>query len=554
MLFWNISGKSGIGWPYPWILGAVLGLMVGPASGQEGWGSFSQPDVAARAAVLMNADTGEILFAKEPHLRLPPASTTKVLTALLTMERLDPNSRVQASPQAASTAPSRIGLRAGETASTQDLLYGLLLKSGNDAAETLAEAAGGSVYGFADLMNAKAWQIGARDSHFMNPHGLPDEEHYSTAYDMALIFRHAMNYAMFSDIVRTRSATLRIDSGQGPYGDSRLVQVVNHNRLLSSYEGTRGGKTGFTLKARRCFVGEVDRGGTRLIVSIMNSPNSGTLWQDARTLLDYGFARSGVGTPPPIMQPDFEPRPILVRNTPTTSKTPDYLVWSRPAGEDEDLEPPASIQRKPAPARMASRPTPVQDNDFEPVATSPKPAPVRVTSRPAPVQDDDLEPVATSPKPAPAQSLAGPIVDQPAVVSGSLARVLARRKTLAEFSAEPVPAPARAKATPNTTPPQKVVMASAKTKPAALASAKTKPATLASAKAKPATLASAKAKPATLASAKTKPAAGSLPNAKADKPVAVAAIKPDKRSASRVIARAEPTVSKLPQKSPKRRI
>ena len=544
MLFWNISGKSGIGWPYPWILGAVLGLMIGPASGQEGWGSFSQPDVAARAAVLMNADTGEILFAKEPHLRLPPASTTKVLTALLTMERLDPNSRVQASPQAASTAPSRIGLRAGETASTQDLLYGLLLKSGNDAAETLAEAAGGSVYGFADLMNAKAWQIGARDSHFMNPHGLPDEEHYSTAYDMALIFRHAMNYAMFSDIVRTRSATLRIDSGQGPYGDSRLVQVVNHNRLLSSYEGTRGGKTGFTLKARRCFVGEVDRGGTRLIVSVMNSPNSGTLWQDARTLLDYGFARSGVGTPPPIMQPDFEPRPILVRNTPTTSKTPDYLVWSRPAGEDEDLEPPASIQRKPAPARMASRPTPVQDNDFEPVATSPKPAPVRVASRPAPVQDDDIEPVATSPKPAPAQSLAGPIVDQPAVVSGSLARVLARRKTLAEFSAEPVPAPARAKATPNTTPPQKVVMASAKTKPAALASAKTKPATLAS----------AKTKPATLASAKTKPAAGSLPNAKADKPVAVAAIKPDKRSASRVIARAEPTVSKLPQKSPKRRI
>ena len=87
MLFWNISGKSGIGWPYPWILGAVLGLMIGPASGQEGWGSFSQPDVAARAAVLMNADTGEILFAKEPHLRLPPASTTKVLTCLLYTSR-----------------------------------------------------------------------------------------------------------------------------------------------------------------------------------------------------------------------------------------------------------------------------------------------------------------------------------------------------------------------------------------------------------------------------------------------------------------------------------
>ena len=115
------------------------------------------------------------------------------------MEHLDPNARVQASAQAASTVPSRIGLHAGEMASTHDLLYGLMLKSGNDAAETLAEAAGGSVYGFASLMNSKAWSLGARNSHFMNPHGLPDEDHYSTAYDLALIFRHAMNYPMFTD-------------------------------------------------------------------------------------------------------------------------------------------------------------------------------------------------------------------------------------------------------------------------------------------------------------------------------------------------------------------
>jgi D-alanyl-D-alanine carboxypeptidase len=197
-----------------------------------------------------------------------------------------------------------------------------MLKSGNDAAETLAEAAGGSVYGFSGLMNAKAWQIGARNSHFMNPHGLPNDDHYATAYDLALIFRQAMNHPMFADIVRTRSATLRIESGSGLYGDWRMVPVQNHNRLLASYEGTRGGKTGFTLKARRCFVGEVDRGGVRLIVSILGSPSSSTLWSDARTLLDYGFARYGLAPPPPV-QP--EPQLILVRRAPAAAP-----------GEEED--------------------------------------------------------------------------------------------------------------------------------------------------------------------------------------------------------------------------
>ena len=301
--------------PRSWILAATLWLVAGPAPAQMEGTPVSAPAVYARSAVLMNPTTGEILFAKEPHLRLPPASTTKILTALVTLERLDLNARVPVSPQAASAPPSRIGLHAGEAALTQDLLYGLMLKSGNDAAETLAEAAGGSIPGFAELMNAKASQIGARDSHFMNPHGLPNEDHYSTAYDLALIFRQAMNHPMFADIVGTRSAALRIESGQGLYGD-RMVPVVTHNRLLASYEGSRGGKTGFTLKARRCFVGEVDRGGVRLIVAILNSPNSGTLWQDARALLDYGFARYGLAPRPPV-QP--EPVPVMVRQEPVTT-------------------------------------------------------------------------------------------------------------------------------------------------------------------------------------------------------------------------------------------
>jgi len=299
-------GKSGIGLLSVWLLGIVLCGTSGFVSAQEMPGAFSPPLVAARAAVLMNSATGEVLFAKEPHLRLPPASTTKVLTALVAMERLDPNARVLVSSQAASAPPSRIGLHPGDAALTQDLLYGLLLKSGNDAAETLAEAAGGSVPGFAELMNAKAWQIGARNSHFMNPHGLPNDDHYSTVYDLALIFRQAIHHPLFSDIIATRSAALRIESGPDGYGNARLVPVVTHNRLLASYEGARGGKTGFTFKARHCFVGEVDRGGIPLIVAVFNSPSRGTLWQDARTLLDYGFTRYGLAPPPPVM-----PEPAL---------------------------------------------------------------------------------------------------------------------------------------------------------------------------------------------------------------------------------------------------
>ncbi len=343
-------------WPYQGILILVLGIAAGPVLGQEGWRWNPQPEIAARSAVLMNAATGEIVFAKEPHFRLPPASTTKVLTALVTLERLDLNARLWVSPQAASAPPSRIGLRAGEAATTQDLLYGLLLKSGNDAAETLAEAGGGSVPGFAGLMNARAWQIGARDSHFMNPHGLPNEDHYSTAYDLALIFRQAMNHPVFADIVRTRSAALRIESSQDLYNDWRMVPVVNHNRLLASYEGARGGKTGFTLKARRCFVGEVDRGGVRLIVAILNSPNSGALWQDARALLDYGFAHYGLAPPPPVRP---EPLPVMVQSEPTLApdeEEPEIMVRREPVVARAEREPEIMVRREPVVARAEREP------------------------------------------------------------------------------------------------------------------------------------------------------------------------------------------------------
>lgn len=346
-------GRLHIGrWP-AWLLGMVfLGGAFGLASAQEMPGAAPPPTILALSAVLMNPATGEVLFAKEPHLRLPPASTTKVLTALVALERLDPNARVLVSAQAASAPPSRIGLRPGEAALTQDLMYGLLLKSGNDAAETLAEAAGGSVPGFAELMNAKAWQIGAHNSHFMNPHGLPNDDHYSTAYDQALIFRYAITHPLFSDMIGTRSAALRIESGPGSYGNARLVPVVSHNRLLASYEGARGGKTGFTFKARHCFVGEVDRGGIPLIVAVFNSPSRGTLWQDARALLDYGFARYGLAAPPP--SPPEQPMLRMARREAGTMRT--ALVRS-PAGQRDRVPADDDDERDDMRAGPANRPT-----------------------------------------------------------------------------------------------------------------------------------------------------------------------------------------------------
>jgi len=415
------SGDFRTQWLHSWALAMVLWVVAGPVLGQEEGAPGRAPNVHALSAVLMNPATGEILFAKEPHMRLPPASTTKVLTALVALEHLDLNARVPVSVQAASAPPSRIGLHAGEAALTQDLLYGLLLKSGNDAAETLAEAAGGSVPGFAELMNAKAAQVGAHESHFMNPHGLPNDDHYTTAYDLALIFRQAMNQPTFADIVRTRSAALRIESGQGVYGDWRMVPVVSHNRLLASYEGAVGGKTGFTFKARRCFVGEVDRGGVRLIVSILNSPNSGTLWQDARTLLDYGFARYGLAPLPSIQA---EPVPIMVRRAPAA--TPAVMrvaiapvarqrAASSQDDDDDDDNDNASSQAKPAavakapvkPAvAMLAKPTPGKSGktvqaDKATKATKAKEKTVAVAKadkRPAATKVARSEPVSSKPK------------------------------------------------------------------------------------------------------------------------------------------------------------
>jgi D-alanyl-D-alanine carboxypeptidase (penicillin-binding protein 5/6) len=235
----------------------------------------------------MDAKSGKILFQKEADLRLPPASTTKILTAILTLESGRKLQDVLTVSKAATRVPaSKLYLRPGQTITIEHLLYGVMLSSANDASMVLAEGIGGSVEQFADLMTKKAHELGATNTHFTNPHGLTAPDHYSTARDLATIFKYAMKNPIFQQIIQTKISSVKSISIGKKRRQARLMSVRNHNRLLWSFDGTIGGKTGYTLAAQKCFVGAVERNGATLIVSLLGSRD---LWGDTRRLLEYGF-------------------------------------------------------------------------------------------------------------------------------------------------------------------------------------------------------------------------------------------------------------------------
>jgi D-alanyl-D-alanine carboxypeptidase (penicillin-binding protein 5/6) len=244
-------------------------------------------DLTARAAVLMDAATGKIIYQKDAELRLPPASTTKVVTAILTLESGRKLSESFTASKAATRVPaSKLYLRPGQSLSIEDLLYAILLASANDASMVLAEGIGGSVEHFAELMTKKAHEIGATNSHFTNPHGLTAPDHYSTAHDLAILFRYAMRNSTFREIVQTKISSVSSHAMVRKKDVARRISVRNHNRLLWNFDGAIGGKTGYTLAAQKCFVGAVVRNGVTLIVSILGSRDQ---WGDTKKLLGYGF-------------------------------------------------------------------------------------------------------------------------------------------------------------------------------------------------------------------------------------------------------------------------
>lgn len=247
--------------------------------------SFAQAaevGTSARACVIIDEVSGRILLSHNETEALPMASTTKIMTALLAIERGDLDAPVTCSRTAFGVPGTSIYLSEGETLSLRDMLYGLMLASGNDAATAIAEHIGGTVSDFCAMMTARAAALGCQNTVFLTPHGLPKDGHYTTAYDLALIAREAMSQPFFREMVSTKRATI-------PWTGRAYDRVLNNkNKLLATYEGATGIKTGYTKKAGRCLVFGAERNGMRIIGVVLNCAD----WFDeAARLMDLAFER-----------------------------------------------------------------------------------------------------------------------------------------------------------------------------------------------------------------------------------------------------------------------
>ncbi len=243
---------------------------------------FAAPGISAKSAIVIENSTGRVLYEKNAHERMPMASTTKIMTAICALENSEPDTLITVNDAAVGIEGSSIYLAKDEKITIRDLLYGMMLNSGNDAATALACEVSGSVEEFAALMNKTARNIGAHSSNFVNACGLYEDEHYTTASDLALITAYGLKNPVFAEIVATREK--KISNGDKDY--PRLLK--NHNRLLRQYDGCIGVKTGYTKKCGRCLVSSAVRDGITLTCVTLNAPDD---WNDHTALLDYGFSR-----------------------------------------------------------------------------------------------------------------------------------------------------------------------------------------------------------------------------------------------------------------------
>lgn len=239
--------------------------------------SADPENLNAKSAILVEAKSMRILYEKNAFVKRQNASTTKILTAIVAIEMGNPEDVVTISSKAANIGGSTINLKKGEKLKLLELLYGLMLKSGNDAAIAIAEHIGGSVEEFMDLVNKKAKEIGANNTHFTSPHGLDEPDHYTTAYDLALITSYCMKNDLFRQIVSTAET----------YISDRHLR--NTNDLIFTYAGANGVKTGFTNGAGRCLVASANRNGMEVISVVLGCDNKTTRFRDSRILFDYAF-------------------------------------------------------------------------------------------------------------------------------------------------------------------------------------------------------------------------------------------------------------------------
>lgn len=236
--------------------------------------------ISAECAILTEASSGRVLFASNAEAKRAMASTTKIMTALVVIENCELDDIVAIPKEAVGIEGSSIYLAAGEKLTVKELLYGLMLRSGNDAATALAMHCSGSVASFVALMNSYAQNIGALNTSFANPSGLPAKDHYTTAYDLALISAKAMKHDVFREIVSTQKVTITWDG----HNTDRLL--INKNKMLYQYDGADGIKTGYTIAAGRCLVSSATRNGMTLIAVVLNSS---PMYADCSAMLDFGF-------------------------------------------------------------------------------------------------------------------------------------------------------------------------------------------------------------------------------------------------------------------------
>jgi len=246
----------------------------------------SASGISAECACVMVAETGEVIFEKNAQKQHAMASTTKIMTALLALETTQPDEVVTVSRNAQNQEGSSLYLREGEQIRMEDLLFGLMLNSGNDAAVAVAEHIAGDVPAFSEQMTMRAAELGAVNTQFQNPNGLDAPGHYTTAYDLALIASAAMKNPEFRSIVSTRQKTATLENGH-------ILYFSNHNKLLHQYDGAIGVKTGFTKKTGRCLVSAAERNGVLLIAVTLNAPDD---WNDHKKLLDDGFSEVSLTT------------------------------------------------------------------------------------------------------------------------------------------------------------------------------------------------------------------------------------------------------------------
>ena len=228
------------------------------------------PKIEAHSGVLMDPVSGQVLYSKNPHARLPMASTTKIMTAILLIEHCEMTDEITASKNASETPYTSLHLKPGEKISANDLLIGLMVRSANDAAVAAAEHVSGSVAGFAELMNKKAKEIGCKNTHFVNPNGLYDKNHYSSAYDLCLMAKYAMQYPVFNEAVNTRKHLLSTRTL-----NKEDLAVFSRHYFMKNYPYADGIKSGYVKQARYCYVGSATRDGWRLIATVLKSENSG---------------------------------------------------------------------------------------------------------------------------------------------------------------------------------------------------------------------------------------------------------------------------------------